>query len=220
MSRSSESAITGSAHSRYAGLLPIEHSGEFLRPVDFEPEYIWFPDGQPSARKRRRWLTRFVIAFCTGVAATFLLWQSYGWLAQRPGLAAQNPHPPDVPAVPFAEKFNAISFDLDAAGQNKIATTMAAGKTATSVEQAPVAKAGESQGDVASLQPAVGLGIEPTEAKLPETLSEKGKPFAARPRGSEHRSERVARRETVGTTENVLAAPLVPRPRGWSFGLP
>jgi hypothetical protein len=134
-----------------------------------------------------------------------------------------------VPAVPFAEKFNAISFDLDAVGQNKIATTMAAGKTATSIEQAPVAKAVgvtvESQGDVASLQPAVGLGIEPTEAKLPEMklpeiLSEKGKPLAARPRGSEHRSERVARRETVGTTENVLAAPLVPRPRGWSFGLP
>src|SRR5215470_12040586 len=115
MSRSSESAKTGSAQCRYAGLLPIEPSGEFLRPVDLEPEYIWFPDGQPSARKLRRWLARFVIAFSTGAAATFLIWQSYGWLAQRPGLTAQNPHPPDVielaaPAAPFAEKFNAISF--------------------------------------------------------------------------------------------------------------
>jgi hypothetical protein len=209
------SAITRSAHSRYAGLLPIEPSGEFLRPIDLEPEYIWFPNGQQSARKRSRWLARFLTAFCTGVAATFLLWQSYGWLVQRPRLIAQHPHPPDViepapPIVPFAEKFNAISFDLDAVGHNNIAT----GQTATSIEQAPVAKASdvavESQGDVASLQPADRL----TEVKPPETLSEKGKPLAsaARPRGSDHRRG--------GTTEHGHVAPLAPRPKGWSFGLP
>jgi len=126
-----------------------------------------------------------------------------------------------APAAPFAEKFNAISFDLDAAGPNKIATTMAADKTATNIDQAPAAKASgvtvESQGDVASLQPAVGLGIKPTEAKLPEMklpeiLSEKGKPLAARSRGTDHRRG--------GTAENRLAAPLAPRPQGWSFGLP
>jgi hypothetical protein len=220
MSRSRGSAITRSAHSRYAGLLPIEPSGEFLRPIDLEPEYIWFPNGQPSARKRPRWLARFLIAFCTGVAAV-LLWQSYGWLAQRPGLAAQNPHPPDVielaaPAVPFAEKFNAISFDLDAVGQSKIATTIAAGQEPTkgSTDQTAATKASSvtvgSQGDLASLQPAARL----TEVKPPETLSEKGKPLAsaARPRGSDHRRG--------ATTENGLAAPLAPRPQGWSFGLP
>src|SRR6266550_1420535 len=102
------SAKTGSAHSRYAGLLlPIEPSEDFFRPIDLKPERIDlkpedvpFPNGQPSARKRPRSLTRLLIAFCTGVAAT-LLWQSYGdaarevitnsyarlgWLARRPAL--------------------------------------------------------------------------------------------------------------------------------------
>jgi hypothetical protein len=229
MSRSRGSVITRSAHSRYAGLLPIEPSShDFLRPIDLEPEYVWFPNGQPSARKRPRWLARFLIAFCPGVAA-ILLWQSYGWLAQRPGLTAQNPHPPDVieraaPAAPFAEKFKAISFDLDAVGQNKTAITIPAGQAATSVDQAVVAKASgvtvESQGDAAASQQTVPLNIKPTEAKPPEMLSEKGKPLAARPRGSDHRRERVARKEMAGTTENGLAAPLAPGRQGWSFGLP
>jgi hypothetical protein len=226
MSRSRGSAITRSAHSRYAGLLPIEPSShDFLRPIDLEPEYVWFPNEQPSARKRPRWLARFLIAFCPGVAA-ILLWQSYGWLAQRPGLTAQNPHPPDVtelaaPAAPFVEKFNAMPFDLDAVGQNKIAITTSAGQTATSVDQAVVAKASgvtvESQGNAASSQQAVPLNITPTEPKPPEMLSEKGKPLpvasgAARPRRSDRRR--------VEMTENGLSAPPARRPQGWSFGLP
>ena len=221
--------ITRSTHSKYAGLLPIEpSSSDFLRPIDLEPEYVWFPNGQPSARKRPRWLARFLIAFCPGVAA-ILLWQSYGWLAQRSGLTAQNPHPPDVtelaaPAAPFAEKFNAISFDFDAVGQNKIAISMSASQTATSVDQALVAKASgvtvESQGDAAPSQPTVPLNMKPIEAKPPEMLLEKRKSLAARPRGSDHQRERVARKEMAGTTENGVAAPLAPRPQGWSFGLP
>src|SRR6267378_8078822 len=118
------SAKTGSAHSRYAGLLPIEPADDFFRPIDLKPEPIDlkperidlkpedvpFPKRQPSARKRPRSLARFLIAFGTGVAAT-LLWQSYGdaaremiansytrlgRLAPRPALTTQNPRPHDV----------------------------------------------------------------------------------------------------------------------------
>ena len=148
------SAKTGSTHSRYAGLLPIEPADDFLRPIDLKPvridlkpKNVPFPKWQPSARKRPRPLTRFLIAFCTGIAAT-LLWQSYGdatreviansyarlgWLAPRPGLNTQNPRPHDVvglaaPPAPAAETFNALSFDLGAVGQNNSATTIAAGR--------------------------------------------------------------------------------------------
>ena len=152
------SAKTGSAHSRYAGLLlPIEPSEDFFRPIDLKPERIDlkpedvpFPKRQPSARKRPRSLTRFLIAFGTGVAAT-LLWQSYGdaareviansytrlgRLAPRPALTTQNPRPHDVvglaaPLAPSAEKLNATSFALDAVGQNDIATTIVADREPT-----------------------------------------------------------------------------------------
>ena len=198
---------TGSAHSRYAGLLPIEPSEDFFRPIDLKPEDVPLPDGQPSARKRPRTLARFLIAFCAGVATT-LLWQSYcdaardmlanlypqlGWIGPRPALTAQNPHPPDV---------------IDAVGQNadKVATIIAAGReptprstdqivtgqdqmtrntdqTAISVDQPPAAKASnvtvESQGDAASLQPMARSNIKLTEARLPQTLAEKGKPLSA-----------------------------------------
>jgi len=167
---------------------------------------------------------------------------SHRLFAPRPALTAQNRHPPDAMAAPAAPS----SADLDAVGQSdKIVTTPT---TATSIEQAPAAKTSgvtvESQGDVASLQPAARL----TDVKPPETLSEKGKPLAscfasasaalqnhpggwptwtlkaaghegtmcwyaaARPRESDHRRG--------GTTETRLAAPLAPRPQGWSFGLP
>jgi hypothetical protein len=229
------SAKTGSAHSRYAGLLPIEPADDFFRPIDLKPEPIDlkperidlkpedvpFPNGQPSARKRPRGFARFLIAFCTGIAAT-LLWQSYGdaaremiansyprlgWLAPRPALSEQNPRPHDVVGLaapaPSAEKLNATSFDLDAVGQNNIATTIGADREPTprstdqiaigqeqeettrntdqtpiSVDQAPTTKASnftvESQG-AASLQPAARL----IEARPPQTLAEKGKPLSA-----------------------------------------
>jgi hypothetical protein len=71
------SAKTGSAHSRYAGLLPIEPSDDFfrpidlksepielkLKPIDLKPEDVPFPNWEPSARKRPRSLAsclRFV----------------------------------------------------------------------------------------------------------------------------------------------------------------
>jgi hypothetical protein len=238
------STKTGRAHSRYAGLLPIEPAEDFFRPIDLKPEPIDldpepidldpepidlkpedvpFPSGQPSARKQPLRFARLLIAFCTGVAGT-LLWQSYGdaaremiansytrlgWLALRPALTTQNPRPHDVvglaaPAAPSAEKLNATSFDLDAVGQNNIATTIGPDREPTprstnqiaigqeqeettrntyqtpiSVDQAPATKASKvtvaSRGDGASLQPAAGL----TEARPPQTLAEKGKPLSA-----------------------------------------
>jgi hypothetical protein len=274
------SATRGSAHSKYPGLLPIKPPDDFFRPIDVVPA----PHGHRSTRKRPRALARFLIVFCTSVAAT-LLWRSYGdaareiiansyrLFAPRPALTAQNPRPTGViglaaPAAPSGEKLNAMSLDLDAVGQNKIVTIIAAGQTATSVDQAPVAKTSgvmvESQGDAASLQPTVRLNIKPSEAKPreilkpPEALSEKGKPLAscfasasavlqnhpggwptwtlrapghegtvcwyaaARPRGSNHRDERVARKDMVGTAEHELFAPVAPHGRGgsWEGGLP
>jgi hypothetical protein len=142
------SAKTGSAHSRYAGLLPIEPPDDFLcpidlkpepidlkpEPVDLRPEDVLSPNWQPRARTRSRAPARFLIAFCTGVATT-LLWQSYGdaaremianlypqlgWLAPRPALTAQNPHTPDViaPAASSAEQLNVMRSDLDVLGQS------------------------------------------------------------------------------------------------------
>jgi hypothetical protein len=232
-------------------LCPIDLKSELInlkpqQPIDLKPEDVLFPNWEPSARNGRRILARFPIALCTGVAAAWL-WQSYGdaaremitnsyrLFAPRPALTAQNPRPPDVtalaaPAAPLAEKFNTMLSDLDAVGQNKIATAITGrqeqttrdpDQAITSIEQAPVAKATsgvtvESQGDAAALQPAARL----TDVKPPETLLEKGKPLTVRPRGSDRRRERVARKEMVGTRENGLAAPLAPRPQGWSFGLP
>jgi hypothetical protein len=272
------SAIRGPDHSRYAGLLPIEPSDDFFRPIDLKtepihlkPEDVPLPNWDPSARKSPRILARFPIAFCAGVAAAWL-WQSYGdaakqiatsyrQFAPRPALTAQNRPPTNViaPVAPSAEQLNATSFDHDAAGQNdKIATTPT---TEISVDQAPATKASNAtvESDAASLQPAARL----IEARSPQTLAEKGKSLSAtsghdsscyasasavlqnypggwptwtlkapghegtmcwyaapRPRGSDHRSERVARKETVGTTENGLSAPPAPRPERWDLGLP
>jgi hypothetical protein len=274
------SEIRGSAHSKYAGLLPIEPPEDFFRPIDLVP----FPNRRPPVRKRPRILARFPIAFCTGVAATWL-WQSYGdtaretvassyrqlgWFAPRHAPTAQNRRPPDVialaaPAAPSSDQPNAMSSDLDAVGQNdKITPTPA---TATSIDQASAAKASgvTVESDAASLEPAVRLNMRPTKPKPPEISSEKEKPLsamsehdtscfvsasavlqnhlggwptwtlkapghegtmcwyaAARPRGSDHRSERVARKEMVGTTENGLSAPFAPRGRAgpWDGGLP
>jgi hypothetical protein len=228
------SAIRGSSHSKYEGLLPIEPPNIVFRPIDLNPEQIGLnpEDVAILNGQRSAWGLRFLIVFCTGVAAT-LVWSgdaaremitnSYRLFAPQPALTGQNPRLPNVsaPAAPSAERLNAISFDFDAVGQkDKITTTPT---TATSIGQAPPAGAGvtvKSQGDAASSQPTVPLNMKQTELKPPEMSSEKGKPPAERPRGSDHRRERVARKEMVGTTENGLAAPLAPRPQGWSFGLP
>jgi hypothetical protein len=178
------SAIRGSPRSKYEGLLPIEPPNIVFRPIDLNPidlnpEDVPIPNGQRSA-----WGLRFLIVFCTGVAAT-LVWSgdaaremianSHRLFAPRPALTAQNRHPPD--AIALAAPAAPSSADLDAVGQSdKIVT---APTTATSIEQAPAAKTSgvtvESQGDAASLQPAARL----IEARPPQTLAEKGKPLSA-----------------------------------------
>jgi hypothetical protein len=146
-------AKTCSARSSYAGLLPIEPSDDFFRPIDLKPEPIDlnpadipFPHWQPSARTRPLAPARFMIliAFCTGVA-TAMLWQSYGdaaremianlysQLGRLATLTAQNRHTPDVMAALSPEQLNAMSVDLDVLGRNvdTNATTVAADREPT-----------------------------------------------------------------------------------------
>jgi len=239
------SAIRGSTHSKYKGLLAIEPPNIVFRPIDLNPEDVPIPSGQRSA-----WGLRFLIVFCTGLAAT-LVWHgdapremitnSYRLFAPPPVLTGQNPRLPDV--IALAAPPASSSADFDAVGQNdKITTTPT---TVTSIGQAPPAKASgvtvESQDDVASLQPAARL----TDAKPSKMLSEKGKPLAScfasasavlqnhpggwptwtlKAPGHEGTTCWYAaarprgsdqRRESVARKE-MLAS----RPHGWSFGLP
>jgi hypothetical protein len=129
------------------------------RPVDLKQEVVLFLNAQPSLRRRAsRALALLVIAFCTGFAIG-LLRQSYGdaarevianshpqlrWFVPQPTPIALNSHPSDViaPVAPSStEQLNAMSFDLDAAGQtDKIGTaprqepmTRTADRTTTSI---------------------------------------------------------------------------------------
>ena len=129
-------SMGGSAH--YEGLLPREPSGEApsLRPTILENDQ--FLNGQPSLRRRAsRALSRFLIAFCIGVAAT-LAWQWYGdaaremiansyphlgWLAPRALSTTQNAPSMIGLAAPAAPSFdqqqlNAMSLNIDAMRQS------------------------------------------------------------------------------------------------------
>ena len=122
----------------YAGLLPVEPSHERfpLRPTNLE--YDPSPKGQPSLRKRAsRALSRFLMTFCAGVAAT-LAWQSYGdatrqmiansypllgWLAPRAEPVAQSPLNTTALAALGTPSFdqqqlNAMSLNIDAIRQS------------------------------------------------------------------------------------------------------
>jgi hypothetical protein len=124
----------GSAH--YAGLLPVEPSDEPppIRPTTLENDPL--PNRQPSLRNRApRALSRFLIAFCSGIAAT-LAWWSYGdaarqviassyphlgWLAPQPGPAQNAPNMITfaAPATPsFDQQLSAMSLDLNAVRQS------------------------------------------------------------------------------------------------------
>src|SRR5712671_3252227 len=134
----------------YAGLLPVEPSVEPppVRVATLENDH--FQNRQPSLRKRvSRALSRFLITFCVGVAAT-LAWQSYGdaaremivnsypqlgWLAPQAEPVAQNT--PDMIALAvraatsvYQQKFDALSLDLDTVRQSidRIATSIAVGQ--------------------------------------------------------------------------------------------
>ena len=162
------SAISGSARSKYAGLMPIGPLGEFVRPFRLKPK-------------------RFLITFCTGVSA-ISLWQSYGdaaretiahsypqhgWLAQRHALAAQNPRSPDMlghatPAVHPTEQLIATSFDLDAGRQDvdEIATTIATGQMARSGDKTVTS--------IATDQEQMTRSINETVTRIAQLLSAKG----------------------------------------------
>jgi hypothetical protein len=117
----------------YAGLLPVTPSDE--PPIlSTTLENDRFPNGQPSLLKRAsRALSRFLIAFCIGVAAS-LAWQSYGdaarkliansypqvrWLAPQAELVAQKaPEASALAASPHHQQFDAMARDLHAIQQN------------------------------------------------------------------------------------------------------
>jgi hypothetical protein len=208
-------AKTGSAHARYAGLLPIEPQDDLFCPIDLKPEPISlkqedvrFRNRQPLARQRRRAPARFLIAFCTGIAIT-LLWQSYGdaaremignlspqlgWLAPRPAQTVANGHPSEVtaPAAP-AEQLNAISIDFDEVGQNadKNATTIAA-------DQEPATR---SSDQIASAQ-------EPTKRSTNQAVATKDSSIAAESRAEGASSQppvRLATKSTEARQPQTLA---------------
>jgi hypothetical protein len=121
-------AMQGPAY--YEGLLPVEPPDEPppVRPTTLENHP--FPNGRPSLRKQiSRAISRFLITFCSGVAATLALqWygdaaremiaKSYprlGWLAPRPLSTAQNAPGMSglaAPAAPF--DLQQLSASLDA----------------------------------------------------------------------------------------------------------
>jgi hypothetical protein len=100
-------AMSNSAQSRrYAGLLPVEMSVEELAVYAAELKNERFRNRQPPRGKRAsRPLSRFLMTFCIGVAAT-LAWQQYseaarqliaslsprlGWLAPQAAVAQTIP---------------------------------------------------------------------------------------------------------------------------------
>jgi Bacterial protein of unknown function (DUF899) len=133
------------------------------------------PNGKVSpstVENHSRVLSRFLIVFCGGLAAT-LAWLSYGDAARRT-IASSYPQLRSLaPTMPQ-------SLDRVVAGQERTRNT---DQTATSVDQASSAQADsipvERRGDAASLQPTVPLKIRPTEARALQTLSEKGKQVSA-----------------------------------------
>jgi hypothetical protein len=148
-----------------------------------------------AVENHSRVLSRFLVAFCSGAAAT-LAWWSYGDAArqmiasshpQAPPRAITAPDAPDM--IPYSNPLDAMlrephtmrrSLDRVVAGQELTRNT---DQTTISVDQAPSAQADgipiESRGEAASLQPTVPLNIKPTKAKALQTLSEKGKQLSA-----------------------------------------
>jgi hypothetical protein len=123
---------TGSAH--YAGLLPVDPRDEPppIRPITLENDR--FPNGRPRLRKQASpVLSRFLIPFWAGVAATFAWW-SYGdaarhmiansysqlrWLAPPRALTAQEaPDTMAAPAVSNPNHLDAMLGDLHAMRQS------------------------------------------------------------------------------------------------------
>jgi hypothetical protein len=150
------------------------------------------PNGKVSpttVENHSRALSRFLLAFCSGVAATLAWWLAIICLAPLRALTA--PDAPDM-IVPYSNQLDAMfgephtmrqSLDRVVAGQLPRDTD----QTTTSVDQAPSTQADsipvESRADAPLSQPTVPLNVKPTEAKALQTLSEKGKQLFA---GNQH----------------------------------
>jgi hypothetical protein len=182
-----------SAH--YEGLLPVERSDgpPPIRPTTLENER--FPNERPSLRNRAsRALSRFLFAFCAGVAAT-LAWLSYGdatrqmiansypplgWVAPLNTATAQKapdamalaasatPHPDQRQFDAMLGALHAVRLDLDriAVGQDLI--------TRSIDEIAARIAVGQEQITRSTDQTATGVaaGQEPTRAPArPRPLS-------------------------------------------------
>jgi hypothetical protein len=174
--------MTGFATSKYAGRLPIEPSDEFVSPADPKKDHR-----QPSGKRALPVLTDFLIALCVFLAAIFAWW-SYGNLAtqktadlyrQLGWLPLQKV--PNATAVTASVAAHPARQQPDAdrivSGQEQM--TRETDQTGTSITQAASAHTGgvvvESRADGASPQPTLRLNRKPTEARSPQTLSEKGK---------------------------------------------
>jgi hypothetical protein len=129
-----------------------------------------------------RALSPFLIAFCSGVAATWAWW-SCGDAARRM-IANSYPQllwlaPPSASLTELEAPDVIVTYPV-VVGQQLTRNT---DQTTTSVDQAPSAQTDsippESRGEAASPQPTVPLNIKPTEARARQTLSEKGKQLSA-----------------------------------------
>jgi hypothetical protein len=211
------SAIRGSAHTRDAGLSPIEPSDEFVRPADLKKDQS---PNRPSSLGGRvlRAVAKFLVTVCVFLAAV-LAWRSYGNIARQMtadvyrqlgwlGLTwqkAPNATALIAPAAPFSDQqqLDEVLPELHAMGQSigriaarqeqitrridQIATSIIVGQeltrstdeTGSNTAPASAADAArimvESRADEASLQPTERFDKKPTEARSPQTLSEKGK---------------------------------------------
>ena len=182
--------MTGSAHCKYAGLLPIEPS-EFVGPADLKK------DQSPHRRSslgRRAWraLAQFLVTFCVFLAA-MLAWRSYGNVARQMTadlyrhlgwLAPTSQNVPNATAVaasvaPYPAK-QQLDADRIASGREQM--TRETDQTATSIIQVTSAQTdgivAESRADEAP-QPMMRLNTTQTEARSPQTLSEKRKQLSA-----------------------------------------
>jgi hypothetical protein len=209
----------GSAH--YAGLLPVEPSDEPppIRPTTLENDPL--PNWQPSLRKRApRALSRFLISFCTGVAAT-LAWWSYGdaarqliassyphlgWLAPQPGPAAQNA--PNMitfvaPATPsFDQQLSAMSLDLNAVRQSIDRIAAGQEQLTRSIDQiAPGIATGQEQTTLSGDQsgPGIASGQEQMTLSSDQSATGIGQAPPARTNGItvESRAEGASLQPTV-----------------------
>ena len=126
----------------------------------------------PGLENHSRALSPFLIALCSGVAAT-LAWWSYGDAARQ---MIASSYPQLLWIVPYPNQLD----DRVVAGQ---ALTRNTDQITASVDQAPSAQTNtiplESRGDSAPSQPTAPLNIKPTEAKALKTLSKKGKQLSA-----------------------------------------